>query len=127
MTKNEYDLNGRVVITEINAKANSECLELPALNTTTNALVSKITRSGNDIFISLTKSAQLSTGVRGNGSVGIYLFDDVMDASLIWHDGSGEQRIDLTHGDIKCHFGSFGGIFENPLLALKVIKPEIEF
>lgn len=126
MTNNEYDPNGRVIITEVKSETGAVRLELPALNTATNSLVSKVSSLGNDVFIKLTKAGQLATGVGGNGEVGIYLFEDAMDASIVWHDGSGEQRIDLTHDDVKRHFGSYAGIYENPLLALKVIKPEIE-
>lgn len=127
MTKNEYDPNGKVVITETNAEANSERLELPVLNNETNELVHQVSRSGNDIFLTLTEVGQQETGVGEKGEVGIYIFDNEQDASIIWQDASGEQRIDLTHDDIKRHFGSLAGIFENPLIALKVIKPEIGF
>jgi len=126
MTKNEYDPNGRVIITEIQSEPEAERLELPALNAATNSLVSRVARSGNDIFLFLTQAGQLATGVGGNGEVGIYTFEDALDASIIWHDASGEQRIDLTNDEVKRHFGSYVGIYENPLLALKVIKPEIE-
>jgi len=126
MTNNEYDPNGRVVMTEVKSETEAVRLELPALNTATNSLVSKVSRLGNDIFLKLTQPGQLATGVGGNGEVGIYTFEDALDASVIWHDRSGEQRIDLTHDDVKRHFGSYAGIYENPHLALKVIKPEIE-
>lgn len=126
MTNNEYDPNGRVIISEVQSEPEAERLELPTLNTETNAYVSKVRRLGNDVFMTLTQAGQLATGVGGNGEVGIYTFEDAMDASIIWHDSSGEQRIDLTHDDVKRYFGSYAGIYENPLLALKVIKPEIE-
>lgn len=126
MTKNEYDTYGRVIITEVQSDPEPERLELPALNTATNSLVSRVVRSGNDVFLFLTQAGQLATGVGGNGEVGIYTFEDALDASIIWHDTSGEQRIDLTNDDVKRHFGSFASIFEDPLLALKIIKPEIE-
>ncbi|KAB2655183.1 hypothetical protein F9K94_21770 [Brucella tritici] len=126
MIKNEYDMRGRVIITEVKSETEATPLQLPELNTATNSHVSKVSRLGNDIFLKLTQPGQLATGVVANGEVGIYMFDDAMDASIIWHDSSGEQRIDLTHDDVKRHFGSYAGILENPLLALKVIKPEIE-
>lgn len=126
MTKNEYDMHGRVIITEVQSEPDAERLELPSLNTALNSNVSKVICRGDDVFLTLTKVGQLATGVGGNGEVGIYMFEDAMDASIIWHDSSGEQRIDLTHDDVKRHFGSYAGIYENPLLALKVIKPEIE-
>jgi len=126
MSKNEYDMHGRVIITEVKSETEATPLQLPALNTATNSLVSKVSRLGNDIFLKLTQPGQLATGVGGNGEVGIYTFEDALDASVIWHDSSSEQRIDLTHDDEKRHFGSFAGIYENPHLALKVIKPEIE-
>lgn len=126
MTKNEYDPNGRVFITEVQSEPEAERIELPALNTATNSLVSRVARSGNDVFLSFTQAGQVATGVGGNGEVGIYVFEDALDASIIWHDTTGEQRIDLTNDDVKRHFGSVAGIFENPLLALKIIKPEIE-
>ncbi|KAB2680054.1 MULTISPECIES: hypothetical protein [Brucella/Ochrobactrum group] len=154
MTKNEYDMHGRVMIIKVQSETEAERLELPSLNTAImneikfeggmvgitispddlkrSLMFSKatdlkeITQSGDDIFLKLTKAGQLTTGVRGNGEIGIYMFEDTLDASIIWHDSSGEQRIDLTHDDVKRHFGSFAGIYENPLLALKVIKPEIE-
>lgn len=126
MTKNEYDMHGRVIITEVQSEPDAERLELPSLNTALNSNVSKVICRGDDVFLTLTKVGQLATGVGGNGEVGIYMFEDAMDASIIWHDSSGEQRIYLTHDDVKRHFGSYAGIYENPLLALKVIKPEIE-
>lgn len=126
MTNNEYDPNGRVVITEVKSETETKRLELPALNTATNEFFSKVSRLGDDIFLTITKTGQLELGIAENDEVGIYMFEDAMDASIIWHDTSGEQRIDLTHDDVKRHFGSYAGIYENPLLALKVIKPEIE-
>ncbi len=126
MTKNEYDLHGRVIITEVQSEPDAERPELPVLNTVLNSFVSKVTCSGDDVFLTLTKAGQLATGVGGNGEVGIYVYEDALDASIIWQALSGEQRIDLTHDDVKRHFGSYAGIYENPLLALKVIKPEIE-
>jgi len=126
MTNNEYDPNGRVVITEVKSETETKRLELPALNTATNEFLSKVSRLGDDIFLTITKTGQLELGIAENDEVGIYMFEDAMDASIIWHDTSGEQRIDLTHDDVKRHFGSYAGIYENPLLALKVIKPEIE-
>lgn len=131
MTKNEYDMRGRVIITEVKSETEAERLELPALNTAANEYVSKVTRLGNDVFLTMTKVGQQELGITENDEVGtcevgIYMFEDTLDASIVWHGNSEAQRIDLTHDDVKRHFGRFAGIYENPLLALKVIKPEIE-
>lgn len=125
----KYIPEGRAIISEVRIGCPTgelQSVAKPELNTATNDLVKSVSLSKPDIFLILSEKGRMATGERGNGEIGIYVFDEYRDASIIWHNDVGEQRIDLDQDDIKQHFGSLAGIFENPLNALKVVNPKIK-
>ncbi len=128
-TMGDYNPHGRLIISEVrNAAPEPELPSMPALNTTTNTLVNRISAIGKDtIFLDLSKAGLAAAGVGGQNNVAIYLNFEYRDATICWDDADGnEQRVDLDKSDIKQHFGSLAGIFENPLNALKVVNPKIK-